>query len=66
MFAISAQCGSKVLLHEISVGVVQNREGGPLIQLVVSGAGGRGRTGAGLVDPRDFKSLASANSATPA
>src|SRR5262245_22901813 len=34
--------------------------------LLKYGAGGRGRTGAGLVDPRDFKSLASANSATPA
>lgn len=30
------------------------------------GAGGRDRTGTGLVSPRDFKSLASANSATPA
>src|SRR5581483_9453214 len=31
-----------------------------------SGAGARARTGTGLVSPRDFKSLASANSATPA
>jgi hypothetical protein len=30
------------------------------------GAGGRNRTGMGLVGPRDFKSLASANFATPA
>ena len=31
----------------------------------IHGAGDRGRTGTGLL-PRDFKSLASANSATPA
>ena len=30
------------------------------------GAGGRDRTGTGLLGPRDFKSLASAYSATPA
>ncbi len=30
------------------------------------GAGDRDRTGTDLVSPRDFKSLASANSATPA
>lgn len=30
------------------------------------GAGDRDRTGTGLLDPRDFKSLASAYSATPA
>ena len=34
--------------------------------LLKDGAGGRDRTGTGLVSPRDFKSLASANSATPA
>ena len=32
----------------------------------IGGAGDRDRTGTGLVDPRDFKSLASAYSATPA
>src|SRR5258706_16154376 len=30
------------------------------------GAGGRSRTGTGRLDPRDFKSRASTNSATPA
>ena len=33
---------------------------------LIVGAGGRGRTGADLLGPRDFKSLASTNSATPA
>ena len=36
-----------------------------LLYSAISGAGDRGRTGTGLL-PRDFKSLASANSATPA
>jgi hypothetical protein len=36
-------------------GMVQHQEGRHLTRPVVSGAGGRGRTGAGLVDPRDFK-----------
>jgi hypothetical protein len=36
------------------------------MQTIDFGAGGRNRTGTGLLDPRDFKSLASTNSATPA
>ncbi len=36
------------------------------MQPIVFGAGDRDRTGTGLVSPRDFKSLASAYSATPA
>ena len=44
----------------------KNEEGTHQTQPLVSGAGGRDRTGMGLVGPRDFKSLASANFATPA
>ena len=33
---------------------------------LIVGAGDRNRTGTGLLSPRDFKSLASTNSATPA
>ena len=47
-------------------GMRLNREGEYLMQPFVSGAGGRDRTGMGLLSPRDFKSLASANFATPA
>ena len=36
------------------------------LKSLIVGAGGRGRTGADLLGPRDFKSLASTNSATPA
>ena len=35
-------------------------------QVLDTGAGARDRTGMDLMGPRDFKSLASANSATPA
>ena len=38
----------------------------PLEESYVIGAGGRDRTGMSLLSPRDFKSLASANFATPA
>jgi hypothetical protein len=44
----------------------KNEERTHQTQPLVSGAGGRDRTGMGLVGPRDFKSLASANFATPA
>ena len=47
-------------------GVALNREGGLEAQPIENGAGGRDRTGMGLLSPRDFKSLASANFATPA
>ena len=44
----------------------KNKVGAHQTQPLVSGAGGRDRTGMGLLSPRDFKSLASANFATPA
>jgi hypothetical protein len=44
----------------------KSAEGVEQTNLLVSGAGGRDRTGTGLLGPRDFKSLASANFATPA
>ncbi len=47
-------------------GVALNREDGLGTQPIEYGAGGRDRTGMGLLSPRDFKSLASANFATPA
>ncbi len=37
-----------------------------IVSVRENGAGARDRTGMDLVSPRDFKSLASANSATPA
>ncbi len=45
---------------------ITNQKHPPSMQPIVFGAGDRDRTGTGLVDPRDFKSLASAYSATPA
>ena len=44
----------------------KNEEGTHQTQPLVSGAGGRDRTGMRLFGARDFKSLASANFATPA
>jgi hypothetical protein len=44
----------------------KNEEGTHQTQPLVSGAGGRDRTGMRLMGARDFKSLASANFATPA
>ncbi len=47
-------------------GAEPKQEGSLATQPIEIGAGGRDRTGTGLVSPRDFKSLASAYSATPA
>ena len=47
-------------------GVALNQVGRLGTQPIENGAGGRDRTGMGLLSPRDFKSLASANFATPA
>ena len=44
----------------------QQRFGDSCINKLVDGAGDRDRTGTDLLGPRDFKSLASAYSATPA
>jgi hypothetical protein len=46
--------------------VVKNEQAVQQTQLRISGAGDRDRTGMGGLSPRDFKSLASADFATPA